>query len=265
MNDMPPVFECGAATDVGKVRLENEDSHLLLPASGVFAVADGMGGHEAGSLASAMVVDCLQKIGAPASLAELLTRCRERLGDANQRLLEIAGARGGIVIGATVAALLAWEGYYAGVWSGDSRIYLVRQGKIQQITRDHTEVAELIAEGVLTAEEARTWPRRNVITRAIGVYPDLELEIVQDILEKDDLFIICSDGLTAHVTDAEILELARGHAPRDACDALVALTLARGAIDNVTVVIARYAASDATIICPQSASPMSRWGQRRKT
>ncbi len=262
MKDMSRKFESGAATDVGKVRLENEDAHLVLPESGIFAVADGMGGHEAGQLASTVVVDALRKIAEPASVAELLTRCRERLALANDMLLEIAEERGGIVIGATVAALLAWEGYYACVWSGDSRIYLVRQGKIQQLSRDHTEVAELIAEGVLTAEEAQTWPRRNVITRAIGVYHELELEIAQGVLEKDDLFVICSDGLTTHVSDAEILESAVLVAPQGACDRLVALTIERGAIDNVTVIMARYSPRGSTIVFGQDNSPLARWMPR---
>jgi protein phosphatase len=258
MKNKPRKFDSGAATDVGKVRLVNEDSYLVLPECGVWAVADGMGGHEAGSLASAIVVESLLKIPEPASVTELLTRCRERLVNANQRLLEIADEMGGIVIGATVAALLAWEGYYACVWSGDSRIYLVRQGKIQQLTRDHTEVAELIAEGVLTPEEAQTWPRRNVITKAVGVYHDLELEVAQGVLEKDDIFVICSDGLTTHVADAEILAFARSNPPQGACDALVALTVQRGATDNVTVVVTRYAPLGSTVVFPQSASAMAR-------
>ncbi|SFK33400.1 PP2C family protein-serine/threonine phosphatase [Methylocapsa palsarum] len=253
MKNKPRKFECGAATDTGKVRLENEDSYLVQPETGVWAVADGMGGHEAGSLASNVVVDALRKIAEPVSVTDLLTRCRERLAAANRRLLEIAEERGGIIIGATVAALLAFEGYYACVWSGDSRIYLVRHGRIRQLSRDHTEVAELLAEGVLTSEEAQTWPRRNVITRAVGVHHDLDLEVSQGLLQKDDLFVICSDGLTTHVSDDEILDATRGETPQGACDALVALTNERGAFDNVTVVIARYAPHGSTIVFAQPA------------
>jgi protein phosphatase len=260
--DPPRKFESGAATDVGKVRAENEDAYLVLPESGIFAVADGMGGHEAGSLASAVVIDALSRVAEPASVVDLIASCQQRLAAANERLLEIADERGGIVIGATVAALLAWEGYYACVWSGDSRIYLVRRGRIEQLSRDHTEVAELIAEGVLTAEEAQTWPRRNVITRAIGVYHELELEIAQGVLENDDVFIICSDGLTTHVADDEILAYARIVAPQGACDRLVALTIERGAIDNVTVVIARYAAHGSTVVFSQNSAPRPPWTQR---
>jgi protein phosphatase len=262
MKDAPGKFESGAATDVGKVRHENEDAYLVLPESGVFAVADGMGGHEAGSLASAIVIDSLRNIAEPKTVAELLSRCCENLASANDRLLEIADERGGIVIGATVAALLAWEGYYACVWSGDSRIYLVRQGAISQLSRDHTEVAELIAEGVLTTEEAQTWPRRNVITRAIGVYHELDLEIAEGVLEKGDLFVICSDGLTTHVADAEILEAACLMEPQGASDKLVALTIERGATDNVTVVIVRYAPRGSTVVFAQNSAPKPRWTPR---
>jgi protein phosphatase len=249
MSREPNPFVSGSSTDVGCVRRENEDSYLVLPERGVFAVADGMGGHEAGSLASAAVVDSLRSIDEPATVDALLAQCRDRLSRANRQLLEIADRRGGKVIGATVAALLAWEGYYACVWSGDSRIYLVRHGEIQQVSQDHTEVAELVAEGILSAEEARTWPRRNVVTRAVGVRMELDLDVVQGVLEKGDTFVICSDGLTAHVTDGEILD-AVGKAPQGACDALVALTRERGATDNVTVVVARYAPRGSTIVFP---------------
>lgn len=252
MKDQLHNFDSGAATDIGNVRSENEDSCLVLPEIGVWAVADGMGGHEAGALASATVVDALRKVTAPDSVNMLLACCRERLASANRCLLQVSRDRGGIVIGATVAALLACDGNYACVWSGDSRIYLLRQHKIVQISRDHTEVAELIAEGILSVEEAQTWPRRNVITRAVGVYPELDLEIAQGILEKGDTFIICSDGLTAHVSDQEILAFASENPPQSACDLLVALTIERGAIDNVTVVIVHHALDGSTVLIPHS-------------
>ncbi len=262
MTREPQKFVSGASTDVGRVRQENEDSYLVLPERGVFAVADGMGGHEGGSLASTAVVDSLRAIDEPKTVNELLAQCRDRLSRANRELLGIADRRGGKIIGTTVAALLAWEGYYACVWSGDSRIYLVRQGAIQQVSRDHTEVAELVAEGLLSAEEARTWPRRNVITRAVGVRGELEIEIAQGVLEKGDTFVLCSDGLTAHVRDSEILEHAVGNAPQGACDSLVALTMERGATDNVTVVVARYAPRGSTVVFPQAVVPSGVWDRR---
>jgi protein phosphatase len=261
MSQMARIFDSGATTDVGKVRDENEDSFLVLPESGVWAVADGMGGHEAGALASATVVNALQKIEVSTSVNDLIALCQQQLVDANRRLLRISEERGGIVIGATVAAFLVHNGYYACVWSGDSRIYLLRGDQISQISRDHTEVAELVAEGVLTPEEAQNWPRRNVITRAIGVHDEIDLEMTQGMLQKGDTFVICSDGLTAHVSDEEIFELARLNAPQSATDALVALTMERGAHDNVTVVVIRYAPRGSTVVFPSSTGPIAQWGR----
>jgi protein phosphatase len=158
---------------------------------------------------------------------------------ANSVLNDIGQHRGG-TIGTTIAVLLAYDSRFACVWSGDSRIYLVRDRAIIPQSRDHTEVQELIAEGRLKPEEARTWPRRNVVTRAIGVHVDPELEMRDGVLQAGDAFVLCSDGLTAHVEDSEILREVTTNTSQRACDALIALTLARGAADNVTVVVARY-------------------------
>jgi protein phosphatase len=240
MQEALSTFETGMATDPGKVRQENEDHCLALPEIGLWVVADGMGGHEAGALASATVVQSLESIGSPVSAPDLLARFEDRVLRANARLKEIANERGGIVIGSTVAVVLIHDAYYACLWSGDSRIYLVRNGEITQVSRDHTEVQELIEKGLLTREEARTWPRRNVITRAIGVNDDPELDLEHGLLQPGDTFVICSDGLTGHVEDHEILDRVSKLDPQGACDALIGLTLERGATDNVTVVVVRY-------------------------
>jgi serine/threonine protein phosphatase PrpC len=240
----PPPFDVGAASHPGKVRRVNEDSFFVAPASGVFAVADGMGGHEAGDVASQTIVRCLGSIGLPVSAADLLARLEDRILRANAALQEIARDRGR-TLGSTVAILLVYEDHFACVWSGDSRIYRVRGGAIAQLSRDHTEVRDLMDRGLLTAEEARTWPRKNVITRAIGVREEPELELEHGTLEPGDLFVICSDGLTGHVEDAEILERAAAAGSQAVSDALVALTLERGASDNVTVVVVRYLAKAA--------------------
>jgi protein phosphatase len=167
---------------------------------------------------------------------------------ANTRLLEIAAERGGIVIGSTVAVLLTFNFHYACVWSGDSRVYLIRGGEISQLSRDHTQVQELVDEGILTPEEARTFPGRNVITRAIGVSQEPELELTQGALRQGDIFVICSDGLTGHVSDQEILAHAGRGRAQTAADSLVALTLERGALDNVTVVVTRYQPRNSTVV-----------------
>jgi protein phosphatase len=256
INDPLRLFDCGAATDVGKVRDHNEDAFLVNAATGVWAVADGMGGHDAGRLASTTVVGALGKIVGPASVDDLLNQCCDQLATANQTLLDLATAKGGMIIGTTVAALLAHEGAYACAWSGDSRIYLVRDAAIAQLSRDHTEVAELIAEGVLSEEEAQTWPRRNVVTRAIGVHAEAEIEVMSGTLAWGDVFVICSDGLTTHVSDAEILAHVLANGAQSACDALVALTMQRGAVDNVTVVAVRYGpGSSGTVLAPRPPDP----------
>jgi protein phosphatase len=237
-------FETGVASHVGLVRERNEDDYLVQPETGLWAVADGMGGHDSGHLASATVIKALQSIGFPASAPDLLARFEDRVMRANDRLKEAAVARGRGVMGATVAALLAHGDFYACIWSGDSRIYLVRNGEIAQLTRDHTEAQELVERGVLSREEARRWPGNNVVTHAIGVHDDVELELEHGVLEPDDRFVICSDGLTAHVEDGDILERVSTLLPQQACDALIALTLERGGTDNVTVLVVRCRPDD---------------------
>jgi protein phosphatase len=204
-----------------------------------------MGGHAAGEIASRVVVEELAAVAVPASAAELLANCEQHIMRANGRLKQLGDERGAL-IGTTVAVLLIFDDDYACVWSGDSRIYRLRQHRIEQISVDHTEVQELVSEGRLTAEEARAWPRRNVITRAVGVSDDPQLEIKGGSLEPGDTFVICSDGLTAHVGDEEILALAGENSPQKACDLLVDLTLDRGAVDNVTVVAVRFDPAAAT-------------------
>src|SRR6266850_4823603 len=198
-------FDTGAGTHVGKVRQRNEDRFLASPGTGLWAVADGMGGHEDGEYASQTVVEALSAIEPPATAAELLARCEEQIVEANGRLRDTSRERGGAILGATIAVLLAFDRHYACVWSGDSRIYVVRGGTIAQLSRDHTEVQQLLAEGAITAEEAKTWPKSNVVTRAIGVFDAPELELTSGKLESGDSFVLCSDGLTQHINDEEIL------------------------------------------------------------
>lgn len=230
-------IDCAAASDVGRVRSINEDSYLTRPEVGFWLVADGMGGHDAGDLASQTLVHELSQVQPAASAPDLLAALEERLIRANAILRQESETRGdGAMIGSTLALLVIFENAYACVWSGDSRIYLIRRGIISQITRDHTEAQELIDHGTLTPSEAESWPRRNVITRAIGVFDEPELDMVQGRVEDGDIFIICSDGLTAHLADEEIRRFAVLRPPERAVEQLIATTLERGATDNVTVI-----------------------------
>jgi protein phosphatase len=255
------MFETGAVTHVGKVRERNEDSYLTRPETGIWAVADGMGGHEDGDLASQTVIEALRSIESPTSAAELLSRCESQVAIANDRLKQISSERGGAIIGATVAVLLAYDSHYACVWSGDSRIYVVRAGGITQLSRDHTEVQQLLSEGIITPKEAKNWTGRNVITRAIGVFDEPELEVSSGPLQPGDSFVICSDGLTNHVQDDEILDCVRANLSQQACDRLLELTLQRGAVDNVTVIVVRYHPESAPLT-HSDAEPPDLWEAR---
>src|SRR5262249_2847603 len=152
------------------------------------------GGHEAGDVASRLIVEALQSIRGATSAADLLDTCEERVGAANIRL-KAMGRERGVIVGATLALLLAFGDHYACLWAGDSRIYIVRDNMIVQLSRDHTELADLLVKGVVRPEEARTWASRNALTKAIGGSEDLDLEISSGPMRQGDAFVICSDGL----------------------------------------------------------------------
>ena len=257
MNDAPrdtSDIETGCISHTGKVRKANEDNFILRPEFGLWAVADGMGGHENGALASTTVVGALEGVGATSSASELLAMLEASVIKANDSLrAEIR--RRGATMGATLVVLLIHQRHFACLWSGDSRIYLVRGGHIAQVSRDHTEVQDMVDRGLLTPDEAKRSPRRHVITHAIGVHERPELDLENGEIADGDAFLLCSDGLTEHVTDAEILQAVEAGGAQAACDALLALTLERGARDNVTIVVVRYR---------QSTPEKTRWMPNRR-
>lgn len=232
-------FETGAGSHTGVVRDHNEDSYLAKAESGVWVVADGMGGHEAGDFASQAIVNGIASIGRPASAPDLQARFMERLTRAHGAIIDKSRELGGATIGATLVALLAHDDLFACIWSGDSRIYLMRDGEYRQVTTDHTEVQELLNSGAITEEQAEHWPRKNVITRAIGVSQTPNTDETFGALQAGDVFLLCSDGLTEHVEDHEMADALTAHGPQDACDLLIETTLSRGARDNVTVIVVR--------------------------
>ncbi|MEM6761297.1 MAG: protein phosphatase 2C domain-containing protein [Pseudomonadota bacterium] len=232
-------FDCGSATHVGRVRAHNEDGHLCDPEHGVWVVADGMGGEAAGDYASATVISALSTIGNAASAKDLLGRTQDRLGRAHRHLLDYAKRKRARVVGATVVVLLAYQQYVACIWSGDSRLYRLRDGRIAQLSRDHNEVGDLLSRGVINRDEARSWRGRNAVTRAVGVYDELETEILYGDLRPGDTFVLCSDGLTLHVADEEIRDVVRGYDVDEAADKLIELALQRGGEDNVTAIVVR--------------------------
>ena len=241
------VFDTGASTHPGRVRNHNEDCFLARPASGLWLVADGMGGHKAGDFASRTIAENANWIGVPTSAHDLKQRFLDRLMMAHQDLMVQSDKLGGATVGATMVALLIYDHHFACIWSGDSRIYLMRDGALHQVTEDHTEVNELLRAGTITAEQAAAWPRKNVITRAIGVSETPETDEKYGTLRANDTFLLCSDGLTGHVADNEIAEHLLQSGAQEACDHLIELTLSRGARDNVTVVVVRCLPQGSTV------------------
>lgn len=250
-------FETGAATHVGRVRQGNEDSFIALPEMGLWAVADGVGGYEAGQIASSTVTTMLESIGPAVSQQDQIMRFKARILAANDSILDIASERANGPMGSTIAALLIFQRTFTCIWAGDSRVYLLRERRMSQLSRDHSEVQELLDQGLLTDDQAASYPRRNVITRAIGIFDDPGLEVESGEVEPGDVFVICSDGLTGHLSDDEILEAIDGRRSQEACDVLIEQTLERGAKDNVSVIIIRCHRAEATNFFPASSTGAS--------
>ncbi|KVD90724.1 serine/threonine protein phosphatase [Burkholderia ubonensis] len=233
-------------TDVGRVREINEDDCLALPQRGLWAVADGMGGHSAGDLASRTIVRALERLAAPATLADFIDAARAALDTVNAGLRESAAQRGVRMIGSTVAVLLASGRQCGWLWAGDSRIYLYRDARLTQLTLDHSHVAELQAQGHLSAQQARHHPSQHLITRAVGAAERLHLDERRLDVRDGDMFLLCSDGLSNEMDEADIAAaLACGDCAR-ATDALVELALRAGGRDNVTAIVIRADDPDAS-------------------
>ena len=236
---MPAVrFLSHALTHVGLVRRRNEDACVDRRDIGLWAVADGMGGHEAGDVASSRIVAALGELDRSGDLDATASACAARLREVDAELRERAAMLGpAAVIASTVVVFLADNREYACVWAGDSRLYRWRDGELLQLTKDHSAVQELVDAGRLTAAEATRHPGSHIVTRAIGG-GRLEFGHLRGPLQIDDWFLLCSDGLTNMLGDAEIAnELARAKAPAQAAGRLLDGVLERGAIDNVTIVI----------------------------
>jgi protein phosphatase len=241
---------CAAArSDVGLRRSANEDAYALVPALGLYLVADGMGGHAAGQIASRLAakstVEALQNLQEnEASLTETLRYC---VAWANRHVFEAAEAKPELSgMGTTLVAVLAGRGRVALAHVGDSRAYLVRGGRIRQLTDDHSLVAELVRRRELSPDAAQDHPHRHVLTRALGVRRRVDPDLAELTPAPADVLVLCSDGLTNHVADAEIAALIASEAQLDDASArLVELANARGGEDNITVALIRCEENDA--------------------
>jgi serine/threonine protein phosphatase PrpC len=233
-------FECVSRTDVGLKRKINEDAVLVRTDRGLWAVADGMGGHEAGEVASAQVTEALLHLPIVYHIDEIVESSIEALGRVNRDLIRLARSdHTPRTIGSTVVGLAIRGGEYRCFWAGDSRAYRVHDGKIAQISRDHSLVQDLVEAGMLDPAEAEGHPDSNVITRAVGVSENLRIDTVGGPAEQGDIFIIGSDGLTRLVEPDELLEQVTTYPTDIAADALLQMVLDRGAPDNVSFVVIR--------------------------
>ncbi len=238
VQSIEPGLASSFATHAGAVRTRNEDSVVHRPEIGLWAVADGAGGHGAGDVASQAVAAGLDAISAGLSAGELLAEVRLSLAAAHAALQDKAAGLGhDRIIATTIVALLARHGHFACLWAGDSRAYLLRNGLLQRVTRDHSLVQEMVDQGALTEEEAESHPQANVILRAVGAAGELALDKVSGRFAPGDRLILCSDGLFKAVPEVEIAGLVAGS--QDA-SALVDLAVARGARDNVSAILLRY-------------------------
>jgi protein phosphatase len=242
-------WTCAARTDVGLVRSRNEDAFLAQPGRGLWAVADGMGGHAFGDVASGAVIDALASLAPADTLASLIDAAREHLTRVNQTLRDQAQACQVPVIGSTVVALLACGMEAACLWAGDSRIYLSRQGRLHQLTRDHSQLEALRASG---ADMATAAASPNMITRAVGAADTIAFDVASLSVRDGDTFLLCSDGLSTPVEEGAIAALLADGDCAAAADALVALALANGGRDNITAVVVRIEdlSGDKTVVNP---------------
>jgi len=233
-------FLCWATTDVGTVRNHNEDALVNRPDLGLWAVADGAGGHARGDVASRMIAEALEAIPPDLTAGEMLAEIRQRMTDAHATLRESQDGEMHEVSASTVVVVIARGDHFACLWAGDSRAYLLRDGEMTQITRDHSLVQELLDAGAIRPDEALNHPRSNVITRAVGAGCDgLVLDEVTERLLPGDRFLLCSDGMCKALRD-DALASTLGEPHGMPAQVLIDGALAANASDNVTAVAVEF-------------------------
>lgn len=238
-------------SDVGRRRETNEDELVLAPgdAYGVFAVADGMGGHAAGEVASRIAIETLvegmrpeERTPSALGVEETSRRLTEAVEAANRRICEsIVGHQDRRGMGTTMVVLVALEDRAVIAHVGDSRVYLLRDGALLRLTTDHSWVSEQVRMGLMSDAAAQRHPMRNIVTRALGSRSDVSVDLAEERLVGGDVFLLCSDGLNSMLTDDEIRDLLAAHGadPKATCKALVNAANDRGGDDNTSVIVIR--------------------------
>ncbi len=258
---------CAGRTDVGIIRSGNEDNYLMVPERGIFVVADGMGGHAAGEVASEMAVRSVaRELGSLRGMSddEIADRMRLAIRSANGaifgRTLTEHDKRG---MGTTVTALVLYGTRFLIGQVGDSRAYLFRDEKLVQLTKDHSYVQEQVDAGYLTPEQARSHPYSNVITRCVGANNDVMPDIYVGAVKPRDVFLLASDGLTGMLEDHQLAEvLGTSRMPQEQVDDLIRDANRYGGLDNITAIVVRIDSVDAVVGDEtQVTEPGVRWGE----
>lgn len=237
------VWTCSAKSDRGKVRQNNEDAFIVRDDIGVWAVADGMGGHRIGDVASRMIIDALAPATAETRLSALVEDIERRLLQANSDIIQYARTlfAQNASMGSTLVSLILKGQVGACLWVGDSRLYRWRNHSLTQLSRDHSQVQELVDNGLLEPAAARQHPQAHVITRAIGAELECQIDLNVFNAQANDVFLLCSDGLSNTVSSDEIERLLPAGSAEDAAAALMEAALAHGAPDNVTLIVIKSA------------------------
>lgn len=234
--NLPAGILCAFRTDVGKVRANNQDAPIVSEKLRLYGVADGMGGHKGGEVASTSARDdLLRELDGKTPSVAALSGAIEEVNRQIYHQQEHDDALTGM--GTTLSVLWMSDNFVYIGHVGDSRVYLLRDGEFRQMTLDHSLVEQLVREGVLTEEEAQNHPMRNIITRAIGTDESVEVDVVVEERRKGDLWLACSDGLHGLVDDRQMRDALRQYAPEKAADVLLKAALDAGGRDNVTLVI----------------------------
>lgn len=235
---MSSVWVSTAESNIGTVRKVNEDDYYDAPQAKLWCVADGMGGHARGDVASQLITQTLSELVSSSHNdlnLENIIACVKRV---NAELIAMSDKHQSIV-GSTVVILFFNAGKAHFIWAGDSRIYRLRDNKITRITRDHSQVEDMVDAGLIKPEEAESHPKANVITRAVGANSELELEVKTLDLKEDDQYFLCSDGLNKVMSDNEIEHALMTMKTKSITKRLIEIALARKARDNVTVLVVR--------------------------
>lgn len=240
-------FVSTSKTSAGNVRSTNEDSYFENPQHGIWAVADGMGGHQSGDLASQLITQSLGVVEQKDTLQETINNVKECLLNANAFLLEEASFRKGKqTIGSTVVVVVIHGDQCVALWAGDSRLYRLREKKLELLTTDHSHVQELVDIGALQPDEAESHPSSNIITRAIGASSDLMIEDRQFNIQDGDTFLLCSDGLYRELKETQIASILESY--DRASDKLIELALKNECRDNVTTIVIHALLAEKTVL-----------------